>query len=226
LLSFLKILLIGTFLNTLPASADDTNPSQPQVARSTWFKELGIGFRGGFAFAETATGNDFTWGHALGCELNWGVFRYKFHRVSLNGGYFHFGLDKEFGTEKLQVETKYQRVDITAGYDITWRLLTGGIRLGVAPTIITSTTTINEIQYWVEDNEVLYKITDEIDSKKSIGAQAAFLLALGIGVEFGELFGFEDLLELRIQGEYSRRNQRDDFTAHVLISFWPLNLKR
>jgi hypothetical protein len=199
--------------------------------KAEWFRQIGIGFRAGSSFREAATGGDYPAGYFVGPELQLAVFSYAVHRAVIGAGYIHLGEERSKGTYQIRVESRYQRVDLFAGYGLVWKLLTAGLRVGTSLTIVNVETTYGEPGWEVvgmgdEAELVMY---DPIDpqTNEETGVSAGFNVGLGIGLALGHyLFGIDDLVELRAQSDYLRRGERDEFTVGGLLVFWPTRLIR
>ncbi len=191
-----------------------------------WFREYGVGFEIGAAFQENTTGEGFTPMIALGPEIYVGVFRYMFHRVYLNAGYVYLDQEQEFGTKQVQVKTLYQRVDLTAGYDFSYKLLITGLHLGSAMMIVKSHTTVNNVSgFAVSEEEIDYTVGKTIDEIEATGVNFGFLGSLNVGLDFARpILGIDhvfSLLEIRAKGDYIRQRERDTFFVGAVIIFWP-----
>lgn len=213
------------------SSVAHTDKPEVDANRSQWFRHAGIGFRAGAGFREVATGGEFPAGYILGPELQLAVFSYLIHRATIGVGYFYIDERRENGTYQLRVATRYHRIDLFAAYGIAWKLLSAGLHIGTALTVVSVKTTFGEPGWEItgsgEDADlVMYKPQDP-EVRKEHGVSPGFLVGLGVGLAIGHyLFGIDDLIELRAQTDYVRRGERDEFTVYGLVVFWPTRLIR
>jgi hypothetical protein len=133
--------------------------------RVCWFRHAGIGFRAGASFRENALSDAFPADYLLGPELQVAVWSYSMHRAVVGAGYLYLNDRREKGTTQIRVETSFQRLDLFAGYGIAWKLLTAGLRVGTALTVINVKTTHGQPSWEVigteEDPELV--IHDPVD---------------------------------------------------------------
>lgn len=211
---------------TREQGSEDSDTAEPGPL---WFRHAGLGFRAGATFRETATSAKFPPAYALGPELYVSVFSCSIHRALLGAGYLYLNDRREKGSYQIRVATRYQRVDLFAGYGIVWKLLTAGLRVGAALTIVEVETSYGEPGWEIvgsgDDLElVMYEPVDPEVSRER-GLSAGFLGGLGVGLAIGRyLFGIEDLVEIRAQSDYVRRGERDEFAVYGLLVFWPTRL--
>jgi hypothetical protein len=219
----LPVLLALCLLPSKARAVEDTEKSE--ACAPCWFSALGISLRGGYSFQETALGREWFGGGLLGPELLGETFVYDFHRVVICIGYSKLYSFQEKGSSQLRRSAEYQRVDWTAGYDIRWKLLVAGLRVGAAASIVTTRTALGEPGWYVEDEEIFFTPPEDPEVSEHTGATLGFLAGLGIGIALGEpFFGIEDLVEIRVWSEYLRRGERDDFTVYGALVFWPTRL--
>jgi hypothetical protein len=143
----------------------------------------------------------------------------------LGAGFLWFSPEREKGTAAISVATKYSRVDLTAGYDFTWRLIVAGAQVGMGLGVNRVTTAYGQPTWEVIDNEkVVFYAPADPEMEERLGVDPGFLAGLSVGVELGELWGVPDLLEIRAKSDYLLRGARNEFTAFGVILFWPTAL--
>lgn len=196
-----------------------------------WFGHAGLGFRAGASFRETATGTGFPAGYVLGPELYLAVWSYWIHRAIVGAGYLYLDDTREKGTKQIRVSSRFHRIDMFAGYEIAWKLLTAGVRVGTALTVVSVETEYGEPTWEVvgfgDEAELIVHDPPDPEVSEKHGTSAGFLGGLGVGLAVGEfLFGIDDLIEIRAQADYVRRDERDEFAVYGLLVFWPTRLLR
>jgi hypothetical protein len=214
--------------NTVISEGNGSKQSSPGVQ---WFRHAGLGFRAGATFRETATSLDFPAAYALGPELYLAVWSYSIHRALIGAGYLYLDDSRKKGSEQISVSTEYHRVDLFAGYEIAWKMLTAGLRVGAALTIVRVETSYGQPTWEVigigEEAELVIYGPHDPEVRKDTGLSPGFLGGLGIGLAIGHyLFGIDDLIEIRAQADYVRRDERDEFAVYGLVVFWPTRLIR
>ncbi len=220
------LLMVVLFVFPFSVIAGEVGPKESVTTCSPcWFSGLGFSIRGGYAFQESALGRDWFDGGLVGPEILGELFVYDIHKVILSIGYLKFFSSQSKGSEEIWTTAEYQRVDFAAGYDIQWRLLVAGIRVGGAWTIVETRTSMGEPGWYVEGEEIFFTAPEDPEVSEHTGAIFGFLAGLGIGLALGDaVFGIDDLLEIRAQADYVRRGERDDFTVFGSLVFWPTRL--
>jgi hypothetical protein len=220
------VILVVAMAAMLPpvAFAEETG-EVPGACSPCWFTGLGVAMRGGYAFQESALGRDWFDGGLVGPELLGEIIVYDIHKIMLTVGYFKLFTYQSKGSEEIWTTADYQLVDLAAGYDIRWRLLVAGVRVGGAWTIVTTKTSMGEPGWYVEDEELFFTPPEDPEVSEHTGATFGLLAGLGFGLALGDaVFGIEDLVEIRAQADYLRRGERDDFTVYGSVVFWPTRL--
>lgn len=217
--------------NTSDSETENIDTEEQTGPDSQWFRHAGIGFRSGAGFREKATSRDFPAGYVLGPELYLAVWLYDIHRVIVGAGYLYIDDERDKGTSEIGVSTQFQRVDMFAGYGIAWKLLTAVARVGTALTIVDVETRHGEPGWEIvgagEEAELIIHDPEDPDVREERGVSPGFLGGLGVGLAIGHyLFGIDDLIELRAQADYVRRDERDEFAVYGLLVFWPTRLIR
>jgi hypothetical protein len=206
------------------AFAEETG-EVPGACEPCWFTGLGVAVRGGYAFQESALGRDWFDGGLVGPELLGEIFVYDIHKLILTVGYLKYFTYQSKGSEEIWTEASYHRVDVSAGYDIQWRMLVAGVRVGGAWTIVETRTAMGEPGWYIEGEELFFTPPEDLEFSDRTGATFGFLAGLGAGIALGDaVFGIDDLVEIRVQSDYLRRGQRDDFTVFGSLVFWPTRL--
>jgi hypothetical protein len=206
----------------IPERAFSQESDEGAPSETRWLVDLGIGPRAGGCFLSGPTnGRKFIRGAALGAELDWGVFAHGSHRAVLSAGFLIFTASREKGPAALTVESKYARVDWAAGYDFTWRLLVVGVDVGMALAVNTVRTSYGQPGWEVNGGEIAFTAPENPDVKERVGADPGFLAGLELGLEIGELWGVEDLLEFRVKSDYVLRGARNELTLLGVIALWP-----
>ncbi len=224
----MRKLSIVTFvcLVSVPVSAAEITP------QTRWFSDFGLAFRSGASFQSIAVNdNSYPAGYLLGPELLLSVFSHGIHRAVLNAGYLYMGNTLEKGTSQISVKTGYQRIDLAAGYEVQWKLLVAGMRVGTALTLVKVATSYGDPGWEVVevDGEKQVVFTPDANARveENIGVSPGFLAGLGVGLALGKyIFSIPDLLEIRAQTDYVRRGARNEFTVWGMIAVWPTRLKK
>ncbi len=138
-------------------------------------------------------------------------------------------LDK--GTSQISVKTGYQRIDLAVGYEVQWKLLVAGARIGTALTLVKVATSYGDPSWDVVEVDGVKQVVFTPDAnalkEENIGVSPGFLVGLGVGLALGKyIFGIPDLLEIRAQTDYLRRGARNEFTFWGMIALWPTKLKK
>jgi hypothetical protein len=196
-------------LPSVASAQDAPNPS--------WFQEFFVGLGGGAAFLENASRPGFPANPVVGPEAGVSIFRYDIHRVVLSAQYLDMLFGREDGTEQVRMATSYQRVDLWAGYEVQWKLLVAGIRLGTALTIVQSRASIYDVQYQVEGDALVFTDRAERDHQDSLGVSPGLVTGLDVGLAL-----LDDGIEIRARGGYVRRGERDEFEASGWVVCWPM----
>jgi hypothetical protein len=198
----------------------------PEQPPARWLVDIGVGFRAGGCFLSGPTnGRKFIRGTALGAELDWGVFVLGPHRVVLGAGFLWFSPERRKGTAAVNVSTRYTRIDFSAGYDFSWRLLVAGAQVGLGLGVNSVKTEYGVPTWEVDGQQVVFHDPAEPEVKEKLGVDPGFLAGLSVGMELGRLWGFPGMLEIRAKSDYVLRGARNEFTALGVIVFWPMALK-
>ena len=224
----MRIFLIVSFLCLVsaPISAQEITP------QTRWFSDFGLAFRSGASFQSIAVNdNSYPAGYLLGPELLLSVFSHGIHRAVLDVGYLYMGNTLDKGTSQISVKTGYQRFDLAAGYEVQWKLLVAGVRVGTALTLVKVATSYGDPGWQVVEvdgeNQLVFTPDANARVEENIGVSPGFLAGLGVGLALGKyIFGIPDLLEIRAQSDYVRRGARNEFTVWGMIALWPTRLKR
>ena len=224
----MRIFLIVSFLCLVsaPVYAQEITP------QTRWFSDFGLAFRSGASFQSIAV-NDASYpaGYLLGPELLLSVFSHGIHRAVLDVGYLYMGNTLNKGTSQIGVKTGYQRFDLAAGYEIQWKLLVAGVRVGTALTLVKVATSYGDPSWEVVDvdgeKQLVFASDPNAQVEENLGLSPGFLAGLGVGLALGKyIFGIPDLLEIRAQSDYVRRGARNEFTVWGMIAVWPTRLKK
>jgi hypothetical protein len=225
---YLLCLSLVSFISSWNSSlhADESNERKSFVSSdqssARWFHEVSVGFRTGGCFLSTPTnGFEFTRGVAVGEEINWGIFVRGPHRARLSVGFLKYSVQREKGTYEVRVKTRYSRLDFTAGYDFTWRVLVVGVDVGAAMAVNTVVTMYDQPEWEISGDGIAYQNSRNPEIKRRIGVNGGFLAGLSFGTDLGELFGVPDLLEIRVKTDYTTRSGRNEIVILAAIEFWP-----
>ncbi|MDD5309975.1 MAG: hypothetical protein PHU25_21875 [Deltaproteobacteria bacterium] len=210
--SFGILLLSCAILPGVVHADDATSPEKAE-----WFHGFFGGAGGGVAFMENAARPGFPVNPVIGPELGVAIFRYNLHRVVLTADYLNMLFERNQGSEQVRVTTSYQRVDLWAAYEVQWKLLVAGLRIGTALTIVQSRESIYDFQYHLENDQLVFTDRAERDHKESLGVSPGLVTGLDVGLAL-----LDDGLEIRARGGYVRRGERDEFEASGWVVVWPM----
>ncbi len=224
----MRILSIFSFvcLVSMPVSAEEI------TQETKWFSDFGLAFRSGASFQSIAINdNSYPAGYLLGPELLLSVFSHGIHRAIIDAGYLYMGNTLAKGTSQISVKTGYQRFDLAVGYEVQWKLLVAGVRIGTPLTLVKVATSYGDPSWEVVEvdgeKQLAYTPDENARVEENIGVSPGFLAGLGVGLALGKyIFGIPDLLEIRAQTDYVRRGARNEFTVWGMIAFWPTKLKK
>jgi hypothetical protein len=191
-----------------------------------WFQELGLSAEGGMLIAEPSASRGLDLRGVLGGAVHWGIFRYGLHRAVVSVHYQRFLMDdKVGGTQVVEISTQNRQIfGLLAGYDLTWRLLVVGGKVGMGVLTANTTSTIYEVENAVVGNEVVIDRIGIVDQKNHSGGRLGFLGGLSLGLDLGRLWGKPSTVDIRLRGEAHLRDKRQDFLAGLSVTFWPSGL--
>lgn len=216
------VIYIMLFLS-VSARAHGEEPTPPGPY---WFQELGLSIEGGTLLAEPSVSGGVDLRGVLGGALYWGIFRYGLHRAFVSVHYQRFLLDdKVDGTRVVEISTHDRQLfGLLAGYDVTWRILVAGGKVGMGVLTAKTTSTVYNVENSVVADTLVVDRISIADQRKHFGARLGFLGGLSLGLDLGRLWGKPSTVDIRLRGEAHLRDKRQDFLAGLSVTFWPSGL--
>lgn len=212
--------------------ASPCGASEAEGPKPSWFRHLGVGFDVSAAFQGTpANDGEFPATLVFGPEIFVSAFELDNHSVILGFGYRHFERTPSEGSAEISIKTRYDRMDLWAGYDFEWELLVAGARIGAALMIIGTETRYGEPTWEIDDfdgdgvNDIVFEPAEDPEVRTRSGIDPGLLAGLGLGLSLGKyMFDRPGVIELRAQSDYVRRGNRNEFTVGGLLVFWPTKI--